>query len=122
MNKKEFRIGNLMQDIYSNIILKVDELTETHIVYYVIDRSKYPLQKGWQAGPIPLTKEILIKAGFEEYENIYELRIGGCCFVFYIYSDAIEFYIEGIGVDVKYVHQLQNLYFALTGKELEINI
>jgi hypothetical protein len=40
-------------------------------------------------------------------------------FIIYQYGDNFVFeYREG--VKVKYVHQLQNLYFALTGEELTI--
>ena len=35
-------------------------------------------------------------------------------------TKSYPFYINGYH-EIKYVHQLQNLYFALTGEELEIN-
>nr|DAH30074.1 MAG TPA: hypothetical protein [Caudoviricetes sp.] len=82
--------------------------------------------RGWQDGPeinpIPLTKELLLKCGFEE-------EFGGI--IYYNRNQGIEFNFsngwctasrgEYDIVDVQYLHQLQNLYFALTGEELEVN-
>lgn len=66
--------------------------------------------------PIPLTEEWLLKFGFE-------LKNWGIK-VWYLKGFEIDqhFYLKGIdwGVRFKYVHQLQNLYFALTGKELTL--
>jgi hypothetical protein len=75
--------------------------------------------------PIPLTEKILLKAGFikkrisltfnefsfynEDLENVYiDLDQGQC--------------LSGICIKVKYLHQLQNLYFALTGIELQFKL
>lgn len=71
--------------------------------------------------PVEITPEILEKCGFEKmsdrWENeidIYEYREG-------IYRLCLDEY--GIlSLDIKHLQQLQNLYFALTGKELSINI
>ena len=73
--------------------------------------------------PIPLTEEWLIKFGnwdiTEEGLISYDLN----------YDEQLEewlFYVYNIKGDkincamIKYVHQLQNLYFALVGEELEI--
>jgi len=78
--------------------------------------------------PIPLTEEMLLKFGFEriksdkyphkfiinkdmrdevEIENLNSQN----CFVF---SHGKKFSL----IKIEYVHQLQNLYFALTGKKL----
>ena len=37
-------------------------------------------------------------------------------------DDSESFEIEDKNINIKYVHQLQNLYFALTGEELTIKI
>lgn len=78
--------------------------------------------------PIPLTPEILEKAGFElrkEYGTsieidykLYPLYVkfehnGGLLITIHEYSSCSH---------VKYLHQLQNLYFALTGEELQIDL
>lgn len=83
--------------------------------------------RGWQDGPeinpIPLTKELVLKCGFEEEFGgiIYYNRNRGIEFNF-----SNEWCMASIGeyeiTSVKYLHQLQNLYFALTGEDLEINL
>lgn len=78
--------------------------------------------------PIPLSPEILEKCGFSKtsYEEqswqISQSENGivfceddknGYCEV------VLDFYSQ---VRVRYLHQLQNLYYALTGTELNINL
>lgn len=68
---------------------------------------------------ITLTEELLLKCGFEK--DMYERHwIKGLC----VHLGNNEFYVfyEQGRVFVKYLHQLQNLYYALTGKELEIKL
>lgn len=70
--------------------------------------------------PIPLTPEILEKAGFERIGNKWKLKnisIGlGNSFISCLIGQT---YIEP---NLKHLHQLQNLYFALTGEELKIEL
>jgi hypothetical protein len=94
------------------------------------DIAKLEIDDDYRAkhSPIELTPEILEKCGFSKtsydgeswYE--YEAKNGivfceddknGYCEVSLDLYDCIR---------VKYVHELQNLYFALTGKEIKINI
>lgn len=93
--------------------------------------------------PITITEEILLNCGFEKYETGYSNDIGqnGELIDFYYgiqvgnqlhlqcNSSLTEFALapeawNGSGCEcfanIKYLHQLQNLYFALTGKELKI--
>lgn len=70
--------------------------------------------------PIPLTEEWLLKFGFEVYEfdhKANQYRHGNRLLVI---RDENCFYDYGADILVKYVHQLQNLYFTLTGEELEV--
>lgn len=72
--------------------------------------------------PIPLTPEILEKAGFEKVRYFWQL-LDICVFE----GMNVEIYPmesrESIELPhIKHLHQLQNLYFALTGTELEINL
>ena len=75
--------------------------------------------------PIPITEELLLKFDFEIEEfsdfTLYSLSINDK------YDTKISYFNEtkefDLGIDIplnhiKYVHQLKNLYFALTGKEL----
>ena len=84
--------------------------------------------------PIPLTEEWLLKFGFGKYNDCfdYAIYINGdiCTFRIMICDNGWWFIIDKpvgdgmrIGINLgtyKYIHQLQNLYFVLTGKELEI--
>jgi len=69
--------------------------------------------------PIPLTDSWLKDFGFDSnpYEDRYELE------GFYIQVDKtkgfLDLWVTNCRLDLKHVHQLQNLYYALTGKELE---
>lgn len=71
--------------------------------------------------PIPLTPEILEMAGFEVPDGYNDT-------VLYKDGIMIDFHLgeyklrENNRIKLKYLHQLQNLYFALTGEELEIKL
>ncbi len=73
--------------------------------------------------PIPLTEDWLLKFGFEWRKTKNDYYIEKYSLSFYK-SGLISFYVEDLNedfvdlIDIKYVHQLQNLYFALAGKEL----
>lgn len=69
--------------------------------------------------PITLTEEWLVKLGFKfnSDSNVYSIDN------FFIYTEAYNKIIityDCLMRSVEYVHQLQNLYFALTGEELTI--
>ena len=73
--------------------------------------------------PIPLTEEWLLKFGFEHLGN--GNFSGGFKNMFKISSHqfGIDFYYGGIDpyyIKPHYVHNLQNLYFALTNEELTL--
>lgn len=71
--------------------------------------------------PIPLTEEWLLKFGFER--KPWGLVKGGLLFRDNIKNPCKELTLEvgnGFRVTLQYVHQLQNLYFALTGEELTV--
>lgn len=78
--------------------------------------------------PIPLTEEILLKYGFERwvddvlYLNIKIGRLEHKLRVFEKIGHVLLDHDKRIGEDLKHLHQLQNLYHSLTGKELEIEL
>jgi hypothetical protein len=125
--------------------LKASELRIGNLVEYYIEDSLDPRKAWWEINiidaddikylsensdcedyrPIPLTEEWLEKFGFEEDETYIsdqnpfldylkdELRISMPYFIFE--------YGDNGHPHIKHVHQLQNLYFALTGEELTFN-
>jgi hypothetical protein len=94
--------------------------------------------------PIPITEEILLKCGFKKnniarINSIFNIDLGRnrILTVSDIGTPSGFIYISSIDVDIitdaviiynwdydktYYLHQLQNLYFALTNEELKINL
>lgn len=135
----ELRIGNLIKlsPLYDSL--------NTHSDYSIvngIDKSYCFLRTNmtvkWKfVEPIPLTEERMLKFGFEKTVSIigkseteyidYRMKY----FVCFLLPDGkgleVEFWAKhntinerGYITNIQYVHQLQNLYFALTGTELTI--
>jgi len=117
MKATELRLGNLV--LYNN--------EQTHIIngYDIADLDIDPIEDSFT--PIPLTEEWLLKFGFEknDWKEIGKLFYYGWAkdsFLIESTRDNTFFCLDGKPETViKYVHQLQNLYFALTGEELKIN-
>ena len=116
MKASELRLGNLFIEEYSGKIIEVIGLEKNRITFSGLFLDK------WQAKPIPLTEEWFLKLGFET-DNIEWwngiITIG-------IYEDGLFYCPTGQtyirrGKEIQYLHQLQNLYFALIGEELIIN-
>ena len=111
MKASELRIGNWVEQpndgitrvnaILNNLQIR----TETGYV------DKY-------CKPIPLTEEWLVRFGFEKddgvtWYNQIALYEGNKCFNY----NASYFEHHNL-ISIEHVHQLQNLYFALTNEEL----
>lgn len=124
----ELRIGNYI--LYLNELYVVDGVkyegnapsSKWRIAFRTIDgKSRNAKMENW-IEPIPLTPEILEKAGF----NNTRFRITNGSHDITISDDgdgwAFEPWISNIFIKIKYVHQLQNLYFSLTGEELSITL
>jgi hypothetical protein len=116
MKATELRIGNWVeiQGLESKII-SVD--TEGCICEneYCEDFENNNITQNLQ--PIPLTEEWLERFGFEYSDlngdsGLWKIP------PFQIYGKYNQFIYE-YALDVNYVHQLQNLYFALTGEEFQ---
>lgn len=121
----ELRIRNLVFDNYSGV-MEVSSINEG----YVSLRKNQKLPEGRydisSIEPIPLTEEWLIKFGFsltisnrDSGYKQYEINKNGFDILFSIECNCSpECFVENIGIDILYVHQLQNLYSCLTGEEL----
>jgi hypothetical protein len=75
--------------------------------------------------PIPITTEWLLKFGFKEKSKwTFVLNTpNGRMLTYHLGTKIIHYGSNGYGsgeINCEYVHQLQNLYFALTGEELTI--
>lgn len=78
---------------------------------------------------IPLTGNVLLLNGFEkENDEIYTLkRNGKIYFKIFFHEDVISLVIYDTKtytafIHLRYLHQLQNAYFMLTGKQLEVRL
>lgn len=116
MKASELRIGNYYNQ-FGNI----------HQVNHVIikDLTKAPEEQLW-CKPIPLTEEWLLKFGFKSigklhptFQKVYLIEEGTLGDK-YVLRVKINKHESIFICDIKYVHQLQNLYFALTSEELTI--
>jgi len=120
MKANELRIGNLVSnDGCLNTIenLMSDGVCTLKTMQGNFIHAKYDLIK-----PIPLTEEWLVKFGFEKDGD--DLVLDTDLFLLVSYNDDDFVHLKSNNLEtiisIKYVHQLQNLYFALTGEELTI--
>lgn len=117
MEVKDLRLGNYVMN--GDDIGRVDRLS-------IIRISTSSPHVGVEISPIKLTEEWLKNFEFKymgntvsDYKSFQKDELSGNLSV-YIMKEGVSIWIETLRIDLKYVHQLQNLYFALTGKELEL--
>lgn len=134
INAQELRIGNLV--MVNGEIEEICGICEDYPFLKTVKYGVYVIEYK-DLEPIPLTEEWLIRMGFQR-EKEHELFSG----LTLILSDYIEFYsdnqdnfsdscmfvgLRDVDMDIENhivlysVHQLQNLFFALTQEELKIN-
>jgi hypothetical protein len=124
MKANELRVGNWVKGPLGELC-KVTQLGhEKYSEYIGAKGDGFFGQNGFE--PIPLTPEILVKAGFEwsiYHQGFYKQDF---VFVLHEYEDGFRFKLfrssQYLGVKINHLHQLQNLYFALTGKELTFDL
>jgi hypothetical protein len=118
MNANELRIGDY---VFFNTNKKPFQITAAGI----LDMSNYECKNPpFNYEPIALTEEWLVKFGFEKLYSsaIHTTFSNGTILSYYVWHKSGNQYADIYGAKVRcqYVHQLQNLYFALTGLELEV--
>lgn len=116
MIQTELRIVNyiLSEDVCGK---KNEVKLDSELFIYYLNEANFKLHK---LNPIPLNEEWLKRFMFENYDDLNLVYIKNSIQIsrekgFYWYK-----LINGDEIEVTYVHQLQNLYFALTGEELTI--
>lgn len=141
---RDIRIGNWVSISENNEHPKyrcVSQIKNRGIVFHDLEHSGHFLFE--KLSPIPLTNEILEKCGFELSNKdleTYNIKYTGECTIqdleFYQsrdistiirqwenYEDSTNNNYRYISLyNIKYLHQLQNLYYALTGEELIVNL
>ena len=116
MKASDLRIGNLVYNVLKEVIT-VDSIRDAGVNGYSIETIK----------PIPLTEEWLLKFGFDKYrtDKAINYKKGLLRFTFAnkgVFKGKNFLMIANIinYKNINHVHQLQNLYFALTGEELKL--
>jgi len=115
MKPNELRIGNW---VYCDIDCEEAEWEKVTICV-----DDYALFENYDDSykPIPLIPEWLERFGFDKYDRFHRLWVDKSNkYLFIDDKDGFFYYDHGMEPKLKYVHQLQNLYFILTGKELEV--
>lgn len=129
----DFRIGNLVMDEVSGEWMRVDALSKAGITCELINGNKYPLSNGWRMASIPLTPEILEKVGLvalryltfdtkDSFEHFGIWKNGGLYTFGNILRRANEGGVSVFQMEIKFLHQLQNLLYTLLGEELQIDL
>lgn len=124
MEAKDLRIGNYVR--LNDCVCVVNSLHEYGTARLTpLDPSinwkweSFNLKQTPETNAILLTEEILLKCGFKKTNKswLFDSEIGK-------YHINSKNFISGFGgklINCKYLHELQNLYFTLTGNELQIN-
>ena len=127
MKASELRIGNLLE--FRNYIQphKIITVGCRFFSSASVDNVKIAdFEINHYHSPIPLTEEWLLKFGLDytSEKDYYYLAFTIKDLLFETASsmDGFTYNLScGNQINIKHVHQLQNLYFALTGEELTIN-
>ena len=132
MKSNELRIGNIVKSLVNNEEFSiVDEIGHKGALGYYVSLNNQSSYVWLQHNdrdlvlPIPLTEEWLLKFGFEDITQLDNIDFKEYRMI-NEYSFCVQFpcgveahcYAGNYPIAIKYLHQLQNLYFALTGKEL----
>lgn len=115
MEANELRIGNLVNYQGDNwnmsSIFKDDPLE-------LVKNGTYKIANISEFQPIELTEELLLNFGFKWKNNglrksNFCLRNFGSSWSIFLSNESFNFNVE-----LKYFHELQNLYFYITGVEI----
>jgi hypothetical protein len=125
INPRELRIGNLVRGIDAPYPASIEGIDPNGGVFLLGDSIPWEPS---EVSPIPLTEEWLVKFGFKAENDLnLDFRFpNGTRHLITRESDSGWYYgfecylVELPNIELNYVHQLQNLYFALTGEELTI--
>lgn len=112
----ELRLGNWVKvGTIESTVCFIDK-------YHIQLQGNALINRPEQVEPIHLTPEILEKCGFKKDYNGFSL-VDKMSLSFAVSKDDeyLACWLDrALGIIIKYLHQLQNIYFSLTGEELEI--
>lgn len=136
MKAQDLRLGNFV--IAKNEIIKIIEFRES----FVLGENDNSLIRCLpsQMKPIELTEEVLLKIGFKKEEKMhcilyyldYEINEDdNICVRYIIYNSKVlpllritspSPIVELTKRGIKYLNELQNIYYCLIGNELEVKL
>lgn len=129
IKENDLRLNNLVMVNYKTDLLSKVTCIKDGLINVVFDRQPDLVNSlvccQDDLIPIPVTEKILLSCGFKKRKS---------CFGFWIYEIIFQntvFSVEEVDLGLcyfyvgstyisqtRYVHELQNLYFAITGEEL----
>lgn len=123
IDARELRIGNIVEPITMSPIM-VTGITQQKTLDGIftlifVDYGESFLQE--HLNPIPLTEEWLIKLGFEkdvDFEQQIEADYTREILMVNVRNGVYYIMFNGLKIEIRYVHSLQNMYFCLLNKEL----
>jgi hypothetical protein len=115
---EETRIDNTNELPLINPLFKIERIDEDGEIIIYSEINNLHIHCDLESiQPIPLTEEWLLKFGFEKKKDVYFIKRGIRLYPIRDLYYRGEFPIKR---DIIFIHQLQNLYFALMGEELTI--
>jgi hypothetical protein len=143
INAKDVRLGNLIiwnpkllnpQVTLQPMIVEIAVITQNQIGYtpYKLEQRVEPFEDDLMVKmetitkskeefePIVLTKEILEKIGFENVNGMYQLGGFDPKLVSRENLWSAVLMPDSKGIEIRYLHQLQNLYYTILEEDLEI--
>ena len=116
----DLRVGNWV--IASDVIRRITSVSETKATLEGLKSAV----KQEDIHPVPLTEELLKKSGFRQLKetDLFEkIPLEG--FTYKLHAQRIMVFHPGdntlchwLNTRIIYLHQLQNLYYCLTGREV----
>jgi hypothetical protein len=117
----ELRIGNFIQKRDDMCVLASINTDETIRIYNDNKTDTYGCFCLRIFNSIPITDEWLMKLGFSTTRDNFYRKNESIMIEILFHDKGILVTSQSVSLNqIKYVHQLQNLYFALTGFELQL--
>lgn len=129
INLKELRLGNWVYILDIGKYAKIKSIDGEGVTHHIMWGHVY----ADMIEPIPLTEEILLKCGFIKDNNgnywidlqthyLELMPSNGYWYPVYVQTPEMSHQDEQrVSINrIQYVHELQNLFFAITGTELEL--
>lgn len=119
----DLRIGNWIT--VSGVSYRISAISETKV--YFKARKGAVIQE--ELHPIPITQELLEKAGFKQRgtTDLFD-KIPNEGFTYQMHSNKIMLFhskdntlCHWLNTRIVFLHQLQNFYYHLTGREIQIS-